>query len=197
MDDDVAIDVVADEYATLDSARPRSKTRTTDSESVSTYNSRVSAAYTLPTSLNKSDVDIKTTLQLIVDHQISGLKRAKKIADGDERTIIDRLRANSCSPEQIMKSVTAELLECINFRYETPNASSKRMGGHGWSSRHVHDHMKRFLESKMTIMMNCIRSDETVYLTSDNVWTESLQKAKQRTELIGVSYGGEGLDIDT
>ena len=148
----------------------------------------------IPASLNKTDIDIKSTLQAIVDHQISGLRRAKKIEDGDERAIIDRLRTNNCSPEKITSQVCAELLASINFRHDAPNASSKRMGGHGWSASHINDHMKRYLESKMAMMMSCIRSDDAITQSSENLWRESLQKAKSRTEMIGVSYGGEGLE---
>lgn len=139
------------------------------------------------------DVAIGKTLQAIVDHQLQGLRRAKKIDDAGSRAAYDRLVAHKCTPEQVEAQAAEELCRAINHRSDTPNDAITRLGGLGWSVLHIEEHMKRFVEGKVGRMMSILRSEAPQAEPEHNAWLMSLSKAQERTKLSKMSYGGEGL----
>lgn len=60
----------------------------------------------------------------------------------------ERLETQQLDPASIDAACAKELKSILSKRYEDPIASN-RLQGHGWSTRHVHDHMRRFFEQKM------------------------------------------------
>jgi hypothetical protein len=139
------------------------------------------------------DVAVSKTLQAIVDHQLLGMRRAKKIDDAGSRAAYDRLVAHKCTPEHVEAQAAEELCRTINYRSDTPYHASARLNGLGWSVLHIEEHMKRFLESKVGRMMSILRSEAPQAEPEPNAWLMNLSKAQERTRLSKMSYGGEGL----
>lgn len=139
------------------------------------------------------DVAIGRTLQAIVDHQLQGMRRAKKIDDAGSRAAFDRLVAHKCTPEHVEALAAEELCRAINHKFDTPMDGSLRLSGLGWSVLHIEEHMKRFLEAKVARMMSLLRSEAPQADPEPNAWLISLEKAQERTKLSKMSYGGEGL----
>lgn len=133
------------------------------------------------------DVDITKTLQSIVDYQLLGLRRAHKLDDAGARAAVDRLRAHKCSPEDIAEQVAAELARALGQRSDAPHAASTRLGGYGWSHQHIEEHMKRYLEGRVSRMMSGLRSEAMPHEPHARGWTEALEKTHARALISGTS----------
>jgi hypothetical protein len=133
-------------------------------------------------SARRVDVDIAKTLQAIVDHQLAGLRRAKKIDDAWARAAIDRLRASKCAPEDIARQVAEELSRALSQRSDAPNHISLRLGGFGWSAQHIEEHMKRFLEGRIAQMTACLRSDAAPVEAQRESWLSVLEEAEKQAQ---------------
>jgi len=135
------------------------------------------------------DVDLAKTLQAIVDHQLAGLRRSRKVDAAGALAAYDRLRAQSCRPEDIAADVARELARAIAFRADTPNACSTRLGGFGWSVPHIEEHMKRFLEGRIAHLMAALRSSSVPSAQAKDAWTQGLARVQERVLTAGVALG--------
>lgn len=157
--------------------------------------SREAADVAMPTAWTASDaassrrvdVDITKTLQSIVDYQLLGLRRAHKLDDSGSRAAVDRLRVHKCSPEDIAAQVAAELARALGQRSDAPHPASTRLGGYGWSHQHIEEHMKRFLEGRVSRMMSGLRSEAMPPEPEARGWTDALEKTHARALTSGTA----------
>jgi len=63
-------------------------------------------------------------------------------------TAFQKLEEMGLDIVSIDRDCCTELQTILNKRYDDP-IGSNRLNGMGWTSAHVNDHMKRFLQSKM------------------------------------------------
>ena len=138
------------------------------------------------------DVDLTKTLQAIVDHQLAGLRRSRKVDAAGALAAYDRLRAQACRPEDISADVARELARAIDFSSDTPNACSTRLGGYGWSLPHIEEHMKRFLEGRIAHLMAALRSSTVPSAQAKDAWTQGLARVQERVLSAGVALGDPG-----
>jgi len=68
--------------------------------------------------------------------------------------------------DSIDKDCCSELLTILNKRYDDP-IGSNRLNGHGWTTAHVNDHMKRFLCTKIQSAGNYLRQ-QLIQKDADN-----------------------------
>ena len=68
-----------------------------------------------------------------------------KYSEESVRTVWLQLEDKCLLPENIDNKIAIELARVSQLRYEE-NIGSNRLEGFGWSSAHIKDHMKRFLQ---------------------------------------------------
>ena len=79
-------------------------------------------------------------LEASMDKPEDTLRIAQAFADLDLKEL---------GPRHIDRVCTEELKMVLTKQYEKPIGST-RLLGHGWTTAHILDHMKRFLEAKLT-----------------------------------------------
>ena len=84
---------------------------------------------------------------------------------GTERVTaaFEALTAMNLDAEAIDKRCCVELQQILGKKYDDPIASS-RLAGYGWTTAHVKDHMRRFLQSRIQHAGQVMRS----YINGDH-----------------------------
>ena len=142
------------------------------------------------------NVNLEETLAKLVEHQITGLVRAKKLLPADYMGVCDRLKAAGFSPFDVQEKVRQELVWALNARHDCPMAESTREGGWGWSQQHVRDHMARFLASAVGRMMGILRGEDAALQPPASTFLQTARFIQHRTKAaiaIGACGGGEGV----
>jgi hypothetical protein len=145
---------------------------------------------------SNANVNIEETLSKLVEHQITGLVRAKKLLPADYIVVCDRLKAAGFSPFDVQEKVRQELVWALNARHDCPMAESLREGGWGWSHKHVRDHMARFLSSAVERMMGILRGEDEALQPPSSTFLQTARFVQNRTRAalaIGAASDG-GID---
>jgi hypothetical protein len=131
------------------------------------------------------NVDIRGTLRALVDHQLSGMLRAKKIKPHEFQIVYERLRSDKNSPEDITEDIKKELLRVLVARNDQPIAASERHGGLGWSHAHIRNHMRRFLSLCLNKMTSSLRGQDSALVGESELSFERTARfVRQRTQAL-------------
>ena len=166
-----------------------------DTHASASFSSFASMGIKLRRQPSNVNVNLEETLAKLVEHQITGLVRAKKLLPADYMGVCDRLKAAGFSPYDVQEKVRQELVWALNARHDCPMAESTREGGWGWSHQHVRDHMSRFLASAVGRMMGILRGEDAALQPPASTFLQTARFVQHRTKAaiaIGACDGGEG-----
>jgi len=102
--------------------------------------------------------EIRSTLEAILAEQISRLITTANLTEHQTDEIMKTLKDARLLPDLIERDLCKELKSVCSIRFDSPNASSTRFSGLGWSLPHINLHMKRLLTKKMAAVSTILRS---------------------------------------
>jgi len=126
-------------------------------------------------------MDFSASLTTLFTEQKQRLEKATN-DNAFIKKVFEELIARNLDPDSINKDCAQELKLVLSKTYDQPIVSS-RLGGLGWTSAHIADHMKRFLQAKIGAAGSYIREQINSFFEKEGHTSTTLQYDLNELEL--------------